>query len=215
MTSQSPSPPAAPSSESNHSLWLHFRIRWRRVNGLLWAIMEAADCEGDWCWCLVVTSPPLSLCLDSPGKYFLPYSIRRQPDFIYDRLCIDTRLLSLFIFRSVFVSKKTPNNAVIPQRWVVLIVLADCCQQSARTISTTHLCGITALFGVFLETKKHQNLLRLRRLVSIAYMQSLSPHFITSPGPCFIMSPGPGPVRVLWFKLGFYDLMNSLYCNLL
>ena len=58
-----------------------------------------------------------------------------------------------------------------------------------QTISTTHLCGITALFGVFLETKTHQNLMRLSSPIIIAYMQSMS--------PCFITSPGPGRVRVL------------------
>ena len=71
-----------------------------------------------------------------------------------------------------FVSKTIPNSAVMPQGWVVVIVLAD-----------------SALFGVFLETKKHQNLMRLSSLVIIACMQSMSPRFI--------MSPGPGPVCVL------------------
>ena len=33
---------------------------------------------------------------------------------------------------------------------------------SASTMSTIQLCGITALFGIFLETNKHQNLMRLR-----------------------------------------------------
>ena len=62
-----------------------------------------------------------------------------------------------------------------------------------KTMSKIKVSGITALFGVFLGTKKHQNVMTLRRLVSIANMQSMSPHFITSPGP----SPGAGPVRVL------------------
>ena len=87
--------------------------------------------------------------------------IKRRPGLVIKHGLMDCvyamiiGLLSLMRFWCFFVSKKMPNNAVMPQRWVVFIVLADCWQQSDRTISTTHLCGITALFGVFLETKKN------------------------------------------------------------
>ena len=63
---------------------------------------------------------------------------------------------------------------------IVLVVLA---------MGTIECCVGTALFGVFLETNKHQNLMRLSSLISIAYMQSMSPRFITS--------AGPSPVRIL------------------
>ena len=70
-----------------------------------------------------------------------------------------------------------------------------------QTILWCHKDGLHLLFWptAVSRKKKHQNLIRLRRLVSIAYMymQSLSPSFITSPDPRFVMSPGPGPVRVL------------------
>ena len=39
--------------------------------------------------------------------------------------------------------------------------------------------------------------MRLSSPIIIAYMQSMSPCFITSPGPHFITSLGPGPVRIL------------------
>ena len=47
----------------------------------------------------------------------------------------------------MFVTKKMANN-------VGLYSLAS-------TMSTVKLCGVTALFGVFLETNKHQNLASL------------------------------------------------------
>ena len=39
-------------------------------------------------------------------------------------------------------------------------------RQSASTMSSSKLCGVTALFGVFLETNKHQNLMRLSNQVT-------------------------------------------------
>ena len=62
----------------------------------------------------------------------------------------------------MFVSKKTPNNAVMPESSIVLIVLVAV---APSTMSTIELSGITALFGVFLETNKHQNLTRLKSLL--------------------------------------------------
>ena len=60
------------------------------------------------------------------------------------------------------VSKKTSNDAVMPQSSVVLIVLVNDLRSPTSTMSTVKLCGITASFGIFLETNKHQNLTRLR-----------------------------------------------------
>ena len=51
----------------------------------------------------------------------------------------------------MFVSKKTSNNAVRPQRWLVLIVLERLLAAVFQNNNTSHLCGLTALFGVFLE----------------------------------------------------------------
>ena len=82
-------------------------------------------------------------------------------------------ILSLNDISQVHYKTRTGPGLII-KRGLGLVIkhgLMDCtyattigllgCQQSARTISKTHLCGITALFGVFLETKKHQNLIRL------------------------------------------------------
>ena len=52
----------------------------------------------------------------------------------------------------MFVSKKMPNNAVMPQSEVVLIVLVRGRRPKTSTMSAIELCGITALFGIFLET---------------------------------------------------------------
>ena len=52
-----------------------------------------------------------------------------------------------------------PNDAVMAQSSIVLIVLVV---TAASTMSTMELCAIAALFDVFLETNKHQNLMRLR-----------------------------------------------------
>ena len=57
----------------------------------------------------------------------------------------------------LFVSKKIPNNAVTPQTQIVF----SASRRPAESVRSV--CGITALFGVFLETNKHQNLTRLTR----------------------------------------------------
>ena len=53
-------------------------------------------------------------------------------------------------------------------------VVAD--RSVTSTMSMTEPCGITALFGIFLETDKHQNLTRLSKLVTnIKTPQDLGP----------------------------------------
>ena len=61
-----------------------------------------------------------------------------------------TRLLSLMRFWCLFVSKKTPSNAVMPQH-----------PESIHTKdeSTITHCGVRALFGIFLSPKIHQTML--------------------------------------------------------
>ena len=49
--------------------------------------------------------------------------------------------------------QKIPNNAVMPQCLIVLNMLVN-----TSTLSTIGCCGITALFAIFEETNKHQNL---------------------------------------------------------
>ena len=74
----------------------------------------------------------------------------------------------------MLVCKKMPNDAVTRQTSIVFDV--------PNTMSAIEVCGVTALFGIFLGTKKHQNLMRLSSPIIIAYMQSMSLCFITSPG---------------------------------
>ena len=52
--------------------------------------------------------------------------------------------------RLAFVSKKMPNNAVMTQILIVLIVLVV----NDRTMSTIEMCGITVLFGILLGDKQ-------------------------------------------------------------
>ena len=68
--------------------------------------------------------------------------------------------ISLMRFSCLFVSKKkkeTLNNDVVSQRFIVLIVLAV-----GQNNEYNRTCDITALFGVFLVTNKHQNPISLR-----------------------------------------------------
>ena len=53
------------------------------------------------------------------------------------------------IFR--FVSKKMPSNAMMPQNSVVRIVLVKDQLSLTSTMRMIKLCGITALFGIFLK----------------------------------------------------------------
>ena len=49
-------------------------------------------------------------------------------------IIIKSHDILLFFYLS---SKKTPNSAVMPQRWVALTVLAECCQESDRILSAS------------------------------------------------------------------------------
>ena len=64
--------------------------------------------------------------------------------------------LSLIRFR-YFVAQKTLNNAVKPQSSIVLIVPVNNKHHEA-----IELYRVTALFGIFIETNKYQNLMRPR-----------------------------------------------------
>ena len=66
----------------------------------------------------------------------------------------------------MFVSKKMPNNVVMPQSLVVLIVLVTDQWSLTRTMSTTKLYGFKAFFSISLETNKHQNFTELSHPVT-------------------------------------------------
>ena len=69
----------------------------------------------------------------------------------------------------MFVAKKTLNNAMTSQCWLYSLRWSLTC-----TLITIMLCVITALFGVFLETNKHQYdyLRRLRHPAASAVASS-------------------------------------------
>ena len=69
---------------------------------------------------------------------------------------------SLITYWCLFVSKKTPKDAVTPERSIVQVYSVCWQWPLTRTMSTIELCGVTASFGIFLETNQHQNLMRLQ-----------------------------------------------------
>ena len=88
--------------------------------------------------------------------------------FLY--LLCPIRCLSLVRFGCLLLSKKKSNNSVMPQ-----IDLTHCSGHQSSTVffvlvnnHRTH-CVIEALFGIFLETNKHQNVTRLRLSVDNFY----------------------------------------------
>ena len=72
--------------------------------------------------------------------------------------------LSLVRFWCLFVSKKMPNIQTL--LWCHKAWSYSLCWSATSTMSMIELCCITALFGIFLETNKHQNLSRLRHPVT-------------------------------------------------
>ena len=75
-------------------------------------------------------------------------------------------VVSLVRFWCLFVSKKDAKQCCD-------VTKIDCPHCAGRrlpsptcTMSTVDLCGVTALFGIFLESNKHQNLMRLNHLVT-------------------------------------------------
>ena len=90
-----------------------------------------------------------------------------------------TRWLSLVRLWCLFITKKMPNNAGMPQSSIILVVLVN----DSWAMSTIELYGITAMFGIFLETNKHQNLTRLSHPVTNKLQNLTRPSHSVLTGP--------------------------------
>ena len=55
---------------------------------------------------------------------------------------------------------RSPNDAVTSEKSLLVVLVIS-------RSSTIKLYGVTSLFNVFLETNKHQNLMRLRQLAML------------------------------------------------
>ena len=97
--------------------------------------------------------------------------------------------------KRLFVSKNVPNNAGMSKGFVIFIVLV------------IFDCDVTTLFGTFLETNKHQNLVRLRGPLVVG--------ILIIPGVCHIHAmtcqgfPGFCPRHIL-FSSGLSQAGNDI-----
>ena len=86
------------------------------------------------------------------------------------------------------------------------------------TISTIKLCGVTALFGIFLQTNKHQNLLRLRcpRALRLMWPSECTarPVFYSCPVTCKFAPSLPLPNQYCYICTRVNDNNKCLGVNL-
>ena len=82
------------------------------------------------------------------------------------------------------VSKKIPENGVRPQSSIVLMVLVND-MSITSTMSTSKLCSISGVLGIFLETNKLENLMSPRVTIdeiSLHALLSFPKHFSSTNG---------------------------------
>ena len=115
--------------------------------------------------------------------------------------------------------KKMQNKTVTPQSSIVLIVQIDCFSMTVDLHNEYifELYAVAALFGIFLETNKHQNLTRLSQPVTNKPQNSLNlgSHFLCH---FLVVSVPYDMYHVLSLFLGelfsFICFLDVLFCDL-